>query len=84
MLVNMTDVAVDDAEQLEHRWGVEVAVEMLHEGLLSPTQFLWLCAEAANAEDLRAEEAAHRCRSRDACHGHKPGGRRGDVALSTM
>ena len=49
MLIDLIDVPADDAEQLEHRWGVRVAIEMLEEGLISRADFLWLCEEAADA-----------------------------------
>ena len=49
MLIDLTQVPADDAERLEHRWGVQVAIEMLQEGLLSTADFLWLCEEAADA-----------------------------------
>jgi len=49
MTIDLAHVPVDDAERLEHRWGVRVAMEMLHEGLISVSDFLWLCEEAADA-----------------------------------
>jgi hypothetical protein len=42
MLVDVTGLAQGDAEALEHQWGVRVALEMLHDGLLMPTDFFWL------------------------------------------
>jgi hypothetical protein len=47
-MVGLGQVPVDDAEQLGRRWGVSVAIEMLHDGTVSPKGFLWLCAEAAD------------------------------------
>ena len=40
---------VDDADHLESRWGVPIALEMLHERLISPMDFFELCQEAASA-----------------------------------
>jgi len=39
----------DDADQLERRWGVPIALEMLHERVISPIDFFELCQEAAAA-----------------------------------
>jgi hypothetical protein len=38
-----------DADNLERRWGVPIALEMLHERLITPIDFLELCHEAAAA-----------------------------------
>jgi hypothetical protein len=56
MTLQLVQVPVDDAERLEQRWGISVALEMLHDGLITSAEFLWLCEEAAEAED---EIAAH-------------------------
>jgi hypothetical protein len=40
---------VDDADPLERRWGVPVALEMLQERLISAMDFFELCQEAACA-----------------------------------
>jgi hypothetical protein len=47
----MVDSSALDAEQLASCWGTAVAMEMLHEGAISPIDFLGLCAEAASAVD---------------------------------
>jgi hypothetical protein len=39
----------DDADKLECRWGVAVALEMLHEHVITVLDFFQLCEEAANA-----------------------------------
>jgi hypothetical protein len=39
----------DDADKLECRWGVPVALEMLHEHVITVLDFFQLCEEAANA-----------------------------------
>ena len=41
---NITQVAVEDADELAHGWGVGIAMQMLSEGVISPKDFLWLCA----------------------------------------
>ena len=85
--MDMTKVAQDDAGHLEHHWGVAVAMEMLHEGSISPKQFLSLCAEAAEAvaeaDDIRRPAPSHRReRSRSCALKRERRDRR--VALSTM
>jgi hypothetical protein len=45
------DVPAHDADQLVHRWGAAVALQMLNEGAISPDDFLCLCAEAADAAE---------------------------------
>ena len=40
----------DDAEQLEGRWGIPVALEMLHERGISAREFFLLCQEADHAK----------------------------------
>ena len=57
MTVDFTHLPVDDAERLEQRWGISVALDMLHDGLITPAEFLWLCEEAAEAEDELAAAA---------------------------
>jgi hypothetical protein len=57
MLLDLAHLPEDDAERLEQRWGIAIALDMLHDGMISPTEFLWLCEEAAEAED---DLAAHR------------------------
>ncbi len=57
MTLQLVQVPVDDAARLEQRWGISVALEMLHDGLVTPAEFLWLCEETAEAEDVLA---AHR------------------------
>jgi hypothetical protein len=52
MLTASIQVPNDDAEQLEHGWGVKVALEMLNDNLITPRDFLCLCEEAAQAGDL--------------------------------
>jgi hypothetical protein len=37
------------ADDLESRWGIRVALEMLREQLITPLDFLELCEEAASA-----------------------------------
>jgi hypothetical protein len=49
MRVMLAQVPKDDAEQLEHSWGVKVALEMLSDELITAMDFLWLCEEAAHA-----------------------------------
>ncbi len=56
MTIDLAHVPVDDAERLEHRWGVRVAMEMLHEGLISASDFLWLCEEAADAPVIESPD----------------------------
>ena len=51
MTMLLTEAQRADAEQLARRWGSTVAVEMLVEGLISPDDFVGLCAEAASASD---------------------------------
>ena len=58
MLLDLNDIPTDDAERLEQRWGISVALEMLHDGLITPAEFLWLCEETAEAEDGLAHCAA--------------------------
>jgi hypothetical protein len=58
MTLDLAHVPADDAERLEQRWGISVALEMLHDGLITPAEFLWLCEEAAEAEDDLAHCAA--------------------------
>jgi hypothetical protein len=38
-----------DADHLERCWGVPIALEMLHERLISTMDFFELCQEAASA-----------------------------------
>jgi hypothetical protein len=52
MIADLTDVPVDDAERLEHAWGIQIAMDMLHDALITPAEFLWLCDEAATAEPI--------------------------------
>jgi len=47
----LTEVSIDDAEQLASCWGTAVAIEMLREGAISPVDFFGLCAEAASGAD---------------------------------
>jgi len=56
---NITQVAVEDADELAHGWGVGIAMQMLSEGVISPKDFLWLCAEAAEAADAADRPTAH-------------------------
>jgi hypothetical protein len=59
MALDLAHVPANDAERLEQRWGIGVALEMLEDGLVTPAEFLWLCEEAAEAEDeLAARPAA--------------------------
>jgi hypothetical protein len=58
MALDLAHVPADDAEQLEQRWGIAVALEMLEDGLITPAEFLWLCEEAAVAEDVLAARPA--------------------------
>ena len=58
MTIDLTHVPADDAERLEQRWGISVALDMLHDGVITPNEFLWLCEEAAEAEDELAQCAA--------------------------
>jgi len=37
----------EDADQLEGRWGIPVAMEMLRERVITPLDFIELCEEAA-------------------------------------
>ena len=39
----------EDADDLESRWGIRVALEMLREQVITPLDFLELCEEAAGA-----------------------------------
>jgi len=59
MMLDLAEVPVDDAERLEQHWGIGVALDMLHDGLITPAEFLWLCEETAEAEDDLA--ATSRC-----------------------
>jgi len=43
-----------DADQLEERWGVPVALEMLHEHLITALDFFELCEEVADASATTA------------------------------
>jgi len=58
MTLDLVQVPVDDAERLEQRWGISIAVDMLHDGLVTPAEFLWLCEETAEAEDDLATRCA--------------------------
>ena len=58
MTFDLTHVPEDDAERLEQSWGISVALDMLHDRVITPTEFLWLCEEAAEAEDELARCAA--------------------------
>jgi hypothetical protein len=49
MVFARTDVSAQDADELAHHWGTVVAVAMLQEGVISRGDFVWLCAEAADA-----------------------------------
>jgi hypothetical protein len=57
MRLDLTHLPADDAERLEQRWGISVALDMLDDGVITPTEFLWLCEEAAEAEDELAAAA---------------------------
>ncbi|HZQ58786.1 MAG TPA: hypothetical protein VFA84_12145 [Acidimicrobiales bacterium] len=58
MTTELSHLPPDDAERLEQRWGISIALDMLHDGLITPTEFLWLCEETAEAEDELAHCAA--------------------------
>ena len=58
MTLQLVQVPVDDAERLEQRWGISVALEMLRDRLITPAEFLWLCEETAEAEDDLAAHCA--------------------------
>ena len=58
MTLDLSQVPIDDAERLEQRWGISVALDMLHDGVISPAEFLWLCEETAEAEDDLAAHCA--------------------------
>ncbi len=49
MIVELAKIPAHDAERLERRWGVRVALEMFEDGQLTVQDFLWLCEEAADA-----------------------------------
>jgi hypothetical protein len=49
MLTVLSPDLEDDADQLEGRWGIPVALEMLHERLITALDFFKLCQEAAHA-----------------------------------
>ncbi|HVM67569.1 MAG TPA: hypothetical protein VMU14_22035 [Acidimicrobiales bacterium] len=83
-MAHLSDVDRRDADQLEHGWGVKVAVQMLHEGQVSPMQFLTLCAEAASTEDARDEHHVQAVQPRRGFRGRQPAGRRSRVALSAV
>lgn len=51
MLTVLNSDLNDDADQLEGRWGIPVALEMLHERLITVLDFLELCEEATDASD---------------------------------
>ena len=53
MPTHLTNVGRGDADQLERDWGVKVAVQMLHEGLVSPMGFL-VCARRPLEQMTRA------------------------------
>ena len=67
-MAELTEVPMDDAEQLAGCFGVQVAIEMLHEGLVSPEEFLWLCADAADALEQEASNLRPRCHRPDRRH----------------
>jgi hypothetical protein len=48
-----------DADQLESRWGIRVALEMLREQVITPLDFLELCAEAARATGPASDHASN-------------------------
>jgi hypothetical protein len=82
MIGNFTQVAGDDADELAHRRGVATAMQMLSERPISPKDFLWLCAETAEAADAadRPKARAHSAPPRRRC-AMKPAERRAsDVA----
>jgi len=58
MTLHLAQVPADDAERLEQRWGISVALEMLHDRLITPAEFVWLCEETAEAEDDLAGRSA--------------------------
>ncbi len=58
MLLDLSHIPADDAERLEQRWGISVALDMLHDSVITPAEFLWHCEEAAEAEDDLAARAA--------------------------
>ena len=49
MLSVMSPDLDEDAQQLEGRWGIAVALEMLNERLITVLDFFELCEEAADA-----------------------------------
>jgi len=49
MLAVISSDIEEDADRLEARWGIPVALEMLHEHVITVLDFFELCGEAANA-----------------------------------
>ncbi len=64
--------------------GITVAVQMLHEGLISPSGFLCLCAEAAEAADDICSAAPSHRRERSRPSAAKRERRARHVALSAV
>jgi len=59
-MAHLSDVDRWDADQLAHGWSVKVATEMLHEGQVSPMQFLTLCAEPSAPKTLATSGTCRR------------------------
>ena len=70
---------VDDLDVVAHQWGVGVAMQMLSEKLISPGDFLVLCAEAASAGDHQAIPC-HRTSRKRSCGTRRSGRRATDIA----
>jgi hypothetical protein len=83
-VVELAEVPIDDAEQLAGRFGTRVAIEMFDEGLVSPEEFLRLCADAADALEREASSLPPRCQRpgrRHACAAKSRQGRVPRVAV---
>jgi len=46
------DVPTDDAERLEHQWGVTTALDMLLDHEITALEFIELCEESADAPEV--------------------------------
>jgi len=53
-----------DADDLESRWGIRVALEMLGEQVITPLDFFELCEEVASATVPACDRASNRAPKR--------------------
>lgn len=49
MTILLSPILENDAGQLEGRWGIPIALEMLQERIITPLDFVELCEETVQA-----------------------------------